>query len=427
MSQHTTAGFAPATLDAKVKVTFDKANFRLMLEASFYASGVLQMERVFTLDIPTAATDGKTVFWGATFLSGLELEEMMFVAAHEACHQLFGHHARVYFHVDIEAIKQVLADIAAKQKPQTKRQHKLWNVATDIAINEMLIADKIGKAPKGVLTAASVGAELGMSHADIVWMQTADAEAIYDKLLQVAGQDGQPEPTEQGWGEHIPGSNEQGEALTPAEVDQQVNEADQNLGTAATQAALAGKCPARIEGLVKAKRESRVDWRSLLRNFVQGSNPHDWSYTKLSRRNPDVYLPGITKDGIGALTVLIDASGSTHGLQEAFLAELQAIGSDLMPEAIHIVPFDFDVREHQLASYAAGDVIEAVPAAGGGTSFIRAFEWLERSDYPMHKVIVFTDMEDTFPKDPGIDTLWVSCRHANVKAPWGQTVYCDGK
>jgi len=427
MSQHTTAGFSHAKLDAVVKVTFDKANFRLMLDASFYASGVLQMERQFTLDIPTAATDGKTVFWGVTFVSGLTLEEIMFVAAHEACHQLFGHHARVYFHVDWEAIKQVLADIAAKVKPQTKRQHKLWNIATDIAINEMLIADKVGTPPKGVLTAASVGAELKMSSTDIVWMKTASAEAIYDKLLEVAGKDGDPEPSEQEWGEHIPGSNEQGEALTPAEVDQQVTEADQNLNTAATQAALAGKLPAHIEGMVKAKRQPRIDWRSILRNFVQGSNPHDWSFAKLSRRNPDAYLPGITKDGIGPLTVLIDASGSTSGLQEAFLAELQGIGSDLMPEAIHIVPFDFDVREHQVASYAAGDVIEAVPAAGGGTSFERAFDWLERSDMPMHKVIVFTDMEDTFPKDPGIDTLWVSCRHANIKAPWGETVFCDGK
>lgn len=77
--------------------------------------------------VPTAATDGNTIYINKEFLSSKPKEEQLFILAHEVCHIVLNH------------------------IPRAKgRDPMAWNYATDAIINEHLVKDGL-TAPDGVI------------------------------------------------------------------------------------------------------------------------------------------------------------------------------------------------------------------------------------------------------------------------------------
>ena len=96
--------------------------------------------------IPTAGTNGNTVYYHADFINGLSSNQQTFVFAHEICHVAFDHMNR------------------GKDKNQ-----EVWNYATDAVINAFLKKD---------------GLELIDNCIDIPWAINYDAEEMYKKLMK---------------------------------------------------------------------------------------------------------------------------------------------------------------------------------------------------------------------------------------------------
>ncbi len=96
--------------------------------------------------VTTAATDGKTIYVNADFMSKLSDKERVFVFAHEVCHIALNHILR------------------SKDKDS-----KLWNIATDAVINQYLKKDGLPMIDGGV---------------DIEGALKYDAEELYEELVQ---------------------------------------------------------------------------------------------------------------------------------------------------------------------------------------------------------------------------------------------------
>ncbi len=119
---------------------------KMLVKYPFFGSVVASVSYKENKDIPTAGTDGETIYYNPEYLEGLSVEEQTFIFAHEVCHIAFNHILR-----------------------SEGKDHELWNIATDGVINQFLKRDGLKMAPGGVDMAEAIN---------------YDAEQLYEKLLQ---------------------------------------------------------------------------------------------------------------------------------------------------------------------------------------------------------------------------------------------------
>ena len=119
---------------------------KMLVKYPFFGSVVASVGYKENKDIPTAGTDGETIYYNPEYLESLSVEEQTFVFAHEVCHIAFNHILR-----------------------SEDKDPELWNIATDGVINQFLKRDGLKMAKGGV---------------DIAEAINYDAEQLYEKLLQ---------------------------------------------------------------------------------------------------------------------------------------------------------------------------------------------------------------------------------------------------
>ena len=126
---------------------------KMLVKYPFFGSVVASVGYKENKDIPTAGTDGETIYYNPEYLEGLSVEEQTFIFAHEVCHIAFNHILR-----------------------SEGKNPELWNIATDGVINQFLKRDGLKMAPGVVDMAEAIN---------------YDAEQLYEKLLQEKQQSGQ--------------------------------------------------------------------------------------------------------------------------------------------------------------------------------------------------------------------------------------------
>lgn len=119
---------------------------KMLVKYPFFGSVVASVVYKENKDMPTAGTDGETIYYNPEYLESLSVEEQTFVFAHEVCHIAFNHILR-----------------------SEGKEPTLWNIATDGVINQFLKRDGLKMAEGGV---------------DIAEAINYDAEQLYEKLLQ---------------------------------------------------------------------------------------------------------------------------------------------------------------------------------------------------------------------------------------------------
>ena len=119
---------------------------KMLVKYPFFGSVVASVGYKENKDIPTAGTDGETIYYNPEYLESLSVEEQTFIFAHEVCHIAFNHILR-----------------------SEGKDPELWNIATDGVINQFLKRDGLKMAKGGV---------------DIAEAINYDAEQLYEKLLQ---------------------------------------------------------------------------------------------------------------------------------------------------------------------------------------------------------------------------------------------------
>lgn len=372
-------------------------------ECAFFAELSRQLTKVPTRDLPTAAVsydprnDQISLFFNPDFMDSLSNSEIRGVLTHEFYHLVFGH-----------------------LNARRKGPGRLWNVATDLAINSIILenagksrdAEGAGDAralPKFVLIPGQwptkpdgrelskeekEGAELGALIASFPKMQAS--EWYFNKIMEKAKQSkkkGKGKPDNQP-GQGSPGQGGEpgdGDPFGDEEIDSwdihdawdEVPEEQRDYVAGKVKSIIErsvrhadglstgwGSIPAELREEIRRSVSNIINWRNVLRQFigtlVRGGRTT--SIKRINRRYPYIH-PGIKRGYTAKLLIARDESGSvSNEMLEAFFAELNTLTKKV---EIDFLPFDCSAHEKDIVRWAKGTVPAKATkrTKGGGTDF----------------------------------------------------------
>ena len=370
------------------------ARIGLLIKQPFFGSMATRLKIVRADDMPTAATDGRHFYYNLEFIAGLTPKETEFLFGHEVLHNVFEHHLR-----------------------KEERNHMLWNIACDYAINDILIESKIGDRIDDTLYDAKYR---GMS-----------SEKIYDILYKNADKMDMESLADMVLDQHMDAMEDQGKGLSEEEKKQIKNEIRESL-MASAQAA-AGKLPVGVDRLVNSLTQPKLSWKEVLRQDIQSSIKFDYTFSKPAKKGMQsgVVLPGMKREDALDICVAIDCSGSiSQDDLRAFLSEIQGIMSQYDEYVIRVWSFDTKVyNDETFRSDEGGDLITSYkPKGGGGTLFECNWEHMKENDITPKVFIMFTDMypcggwgDESYCEN----TIFVAYKTKDKVAPFGTTIFMD--
>lgn len=375
---------------------FSKAKVKMILKHPFFAVLALHLEeKASGKELPTTATDGKSLFVNQEWADKLDDDEKLFVLGHEVLHCALGHLWR-----------------------RGTRNPERWNMAADYAIN--LILQKSGlKAPKDCLLDAKYE---GMS-----------AEEIYDKMPKDMGN---KKPLcvflkGNGGGESSPDGkacdgHAHGEGSGDVEIDmpsQKEMETEWKglLAEAATAAKMQGKMPAGMDRLIGDILEPKMRWDQLMDQLITETTRDDYDDQVPDRRllhEHGIYFPDLKADK-KYIAIAFDTSGSIgEPALQAFAAETVGIIRSRGISRVRLMSCDAAV--HLDTVIEPHDDLPAEFPGGGGTSFVPVFKRLEEDQEKPALLVYFTDAMGDFPEHaPDYPVLWIVRDGSTKPVPFG--------
>jgi predicted metal-dependent peptidase len=370
-----------------------------------------QLSEYPTLDVDTAATDGRRLYYNPEYLEGLQPSERVFVLAHEVFHAISRHPTRIKHYRSQDTLRGLPWD------------QDLFNISADLPINAALVKDNIGRCnPTWLFDPKQSPDEL--------------PEDVYERLYKQPppsskGGPGKPDKTAQANGGRV------GDVLPP-KVDPATGKEDipdqsefrEAVARAAAAAKAMGKMPGTFQRMVDEILTPQVDWREHVRMLITGrigSRSDNWARPNRRRLvlNPIVILPSKQGYGAGTVAIGVDTSGSIGEKELAtFFAEVGGVLSDVRPREVMILWCDAQVHRVDVASTMdeLADIRAQGAPGGGGTDFRPVFARLEEDNVRPDCLIYLTDMFGSFPNEaPRYPTIWCSTSKG-VGAPFGDLV-----
>jgi predicted metal-dependent peptidase len=404
-----------------------------------------QLKEYPTMDFPTAATDGRRVFYNPVYLAGLSPLERAFVLAHETYHAVWSHPTRGKNYSHAGTIAGLPWD------------HQFFNVCADYVINANLIAAGVGKCNPAWLYAPDVaGSELVEDVYKAKWQNPPPPQPPPGGQPQPpgngpAGPGGQPGPN-QTYGQTKKGANPDKTAkanggsfdqvlepftdsVTGAEDIPGESEFKEAISRAAAAAKAVGKLPGQFHSLIDEILDPQVSWLEHVRMLITGKigrRSETWNAPNRRRlplgapfpgHPPMVWLPSKRGYGCELVVCAIDCSGSVSDREiQVFMSEVGGVIADCKPRRVMLIWCDMVIKRVDEAR-SLDDLadIRAKGAPGrGGTRFEPPFEHLEAEGIVPDTMIYLTDMMGRFPAEPGYPVVW--CATSDIKAPFGETV-----
>jgi len=368
---------------------------------------------------PTAAVDGRNLYFNTQFFNALSNREIEFVIAHEILHCVFDHLMR-----------------------REDRDALIYNIAADYIVNNILVRDRIGEKPKII-----------DCYQDFKY-ENWTSEEVYDEIkekydeeeLKQLGElldehvDWGKDPGEEG--EEGPGANANGDGGNskgqgrPTYSDEELrkirDEIKENMISAA-QSAGAGNVPGGVERMLKELTDPKMNWREILRQQIQSTIRDDYTFSRPSRKgwHTGAILPGMNFQETIDLCISIDMSGSIGNEQATdFLSEVKGIMDEYRDYNIKLWCFDTNVYNEADFSADGGDTLEDYEVTGGGgTDFMVNWQYMKDNDIVPKKFLMFTDgyAWDSWGDEDYCDTVFIihSNRDKNLQAPFGVTAHYE--
>lgn len=390
------------------------ARIGLLLKHPFFGNMATRL-RVQECDdwCPTAATDGRHLYYNTQFFNAMNNKEIEFVIAHEILHCVFDHLTR-----------------------RADRDPKLYNIAADYIVNNMLVRDRIGNKPTLV--------DCFQDFKYDGW----SSEEVYDDLFKNAKKiniDDLGDLLDEhiDWGEEGDGDGDAdgkdgkgGKGKRPSyskEEMQQIRDEIKEAMIQASQAAGAGNTPAGVNRLIKDLTEPKMNWRQLLRQQIQSTIRSDYTFSRPNRKgwHMGAVLPGMNFAETIDICVAIDMSGSISNAQGSdFLSEIKGIMEEFKDYQVKVWCFDTKVYNEQDFSADGGtDISEYQVVGGGGTDFDVNWSYMKHEGITPKKFIMFTDGYPfgSWGDDTYCDTVFIihSNRDKKLEAPFGLTAHYE--
>jgi predicted metal-dependent peptidase len=397
------------------------ARVGLLLRHPFFGNMATRLQIKSADDwLGTAAVDGRNLYFNTQFFNKMSNKEIEFVIAHEILHCVFDHLGR-----------------------REDRNPKIYNIAADYIVNNLLVRDRIGTKPTFI-----------DCYQDFKY-DNWSSEAVYDDLYETAKEDGEEFLKQLGemLDEHIDWEgdsedsqdSEEGEGAggdskesksqpkySKEEIKQIKDEIKENMISAA-QTSGAGNTPGEVARMITELTEPKMDWREILRQQIQSTVRNDYTFSRPSRKGQmtGAILPAMNYAETIDLCISLDMSGSIGNAQAAdFLGEVKGIMDEYQDYNIKLWCFDTKVYNEQDFSADGGDdLLDYEIMGGGGTEFMANWEYMKENDIQPKKFIMFTDgyAWDSWGDPDYCDTIFIihSHRDKELQAPFGLTAHYE--
>jgi predicted metal-dependent peptidase len=387
------------------------ARIGLIMNQPFWGSIATRLQLVNAEEwCPTAATEGRHLYFNPKFVNMLKPKEVVFLVGHELLHAVYDH--------------------VGEFTRLNGRDAKLWNIAADYSVNQDLVEYRIGER---IVTVPCLYDK--KYHGMVV-------EEIYDDLMKNATKISIDQLAEMMLDEHLDGSGDdtgEGEdgsgrpKLTPEEMQQIKDEMKESILSAA-QAVGVGNVPAGIRRMIKELTEPEMDWRQILQQQIESQVKNDFTYMRPSRKgwNCDAVLPSMNHEPAVECTVALDLSGSIGEVEmKDFMSELMGICQQHQSYKITLLTWGTKCYYSGTFTEDDGDdaIINAELKGGGGTSPACIWKWCEENDHDPKQLVIITDgfvdswanqYADRYP------TLWL-VHKSDAVATHGMTVKFGNK
>jgi len=338
------------------------ALLRLRLRAPFMATLALFARIEATVELPTAATDGRDVFLNEDFFGRLLSSEQDGLLLHEILHAALLHVPR-----------------------RGGRDPHLWNVAADIVVNGMIAAEGV-LLPEGGLRDRRLERFSVEEVYDLLLHETTHTAAPWADLLDAPPGETRPAPTRPALEAHWRNAHQQARVVALSHGH--------------------GDAPAGMLRDMAALAPARLDWRAILWRFV-ARTPVDFGDFDRRFVGRGLYLETLTGESAHVI-IAVDTSGSVSDQQmAACLSEVTGIVATYPHLRCTLYYADAALHgPYELSVHAP----PPQPQGGGGTDFRPFFRrTAEEFDTSSAAVLVYlTDGEGEFPVlAPPLPVLWV--------------------
>jgi len=403
----------------------------LLLDAPFFGTLALKLALVEDHTCDTFWTNGTALGFNPAFAATLSKAEVKAVLAHEVMHCALGHPWR-----------------------RGARDMRQWNIAADYALNPLLVeagfqlpacalvdeqwkgktADWIydrlpSKQQQQDQQQPEQQGGQGQGSGDGTGDQSKDAkpEQADEADAEKPGDSGKPDPKAKGDGMgECRDAPEPGEASGADNTETPVQtEADwqQARDMAEQVAASRGNMPGGLRKLLGEAKRARVDWRAVLRRYVQQACAADYSWTRPNRRyiGEGYVFPSLHTPVCGRIVVGVDTSSSIDDvLLQQFAGELRSIAQEVSPESVEVLYCHTHVYRRE--EFPRGEDVTIHDTEGGGTSFEPVFNAVEESGDTPTVLIYLTDLYGSFPdSEPDYPVVWAVTGTCQTY-PWGEYV-----
>lgn len=313
-----------------------------------------------------------------------------------------------------ELLHWLFAHVTNRNTADSKR-HQLWNVACDLAINSVLCAESTDRLPEFCLLPGRAPKTDDPALAELIkampQMQTAD---FYMEQLEQYAKENKKENED---GEYVLSLTDEGIDShdgwqdIPEEIRdilrEQANEI-LNRSIKEAQSRGWGSLPTPVQQHLISLTETKVDWRSVLKQFVGRCRSIESESTikRLNKKMPYVF-PGKKRNNVARLLWAVDQSGSmsdelvARGLGEAH-------GFSKLVEA-DMVNFDTEIDEKSFQTIKNGK-LKWERTRCGGTDFNCVAEYVNHAKNRGRwtGVIILTDgYAPSLSRISGVKVLWL--------------------
>ena len=392
---------------------------RLLMDEPFFAAISRRIDKRASFAIPTAGVmvnpDSAQfeMLYNPKFFAGLTDDERRDVLKHEFYHVVFLH--------------------VTDRMPEGVKM-KLWNVATDLAINSHLY-----NLPKGGL----IPGERGTPFENLPRGQSAewylanmpdfnnqgegDGQSSGDSSDGSSSSDdgsGDPGSSGSSSGDGIPDSldDHSGWGSCSQEVKDMAKERLKDIIRKASDDCAKnnswGSVPSDTRKKIMKVLESNIDWRKVLRYFVKTSQRANRSSSikRINRRYAYIH-PGKKSSRVAKVAVSIDQSGSVDdGMLAKFFAELNKLAEIA---EFTVIPFDTRVEEDLIWTWKRGQKAAKERTMCGGTCFNAPTDYVNsHGGFDGH--IILTDLCAPKPKPSKVQRMWMTTPE-HAKRPYFTT------
>ncbi len=402
----------PQPIGAALRQKISRAKAKLLVEYPYFGTLASRLELSRNDDIGAFLSDGTRFEFNDDYLEGLSLDELGFALANGAMHAALVHESR-----------------------QKGRMGWLWQLATDYAINALLVENGLAQPPS-----INYDPRFEGMYAEEIYAHLKDEiknEEFDDNEENDTGFNEENRRHQQQM-RNAEGNHDREGQRPRMEVENEYQQAEafaaENMATEELFEQLArdalekmqkmGELPGGIERFFLPDTAPKIDWRQELYLSVERYYRNDYRTMPPSKKllYAGTYLPSLDAEFFRAV-VAVDSSGSVDEvLLGRFIAEIESLLLNFPNYRLDLLVCDARVQSHR--TFHGGEVLEYELKGGGGTDFRPVFDYIETQLHDTQLLLYFTDAQGRFPDaEPLYETLWITPGDADV--PFGRVIVME--